>query len=325
MKVTAYSIKACEKEYLTRANNKMHDITLISNNLNVDTVYYAKGKDAILVFPGDDLSEQILLDLKSMGIKYIGTRSTSTDHINLKVARSLGIEVANIPPYSPESIAEHALTLMLALSRNILPAHEQMLNYDFSLDHLVGTTIRNKTIGVVGFGQTGRAMVEILSGFGSRILVADINEVAAESKASGAEQVALETLFKESDIITFHVPLTQETRHMVNEKSIAMMKDGVMLINVSRGAIFKSIDVYNALQREKISKLGMDVYEFENHIFHSDHKDHPVDDQLLSALIQHPNVLLTPHEAFLTKEALEIVAKQTILNLNHFLGEGGLS
>lgn len=325
MKVTAYSIKACEKEYLTRANNKKHDITLISNSLNVDTVFYARGKDAVLVFPGDDLSEQILLDLKSMGVKYIGTRSTSTDHINLKVARSLGIEVSNVPPYSPESIAEHALTLMLALSRNILPAHEQMLNYDFTLDHLVGTTIRNKTIGVVGFGQTGKAMVEILRGFGSRILVADIKDVADDCKALGAQQVKLELLYMESDIITFHVPLTEETRHMVNDKSIAKMKNGVMLINVSRGAVFKSIDVYNALQRDKISKLGMDVYEFENHVFYSDNKDHPVDDQLLSALIQHPNVLLTPHEAFLTKEALEIVATQTILNLNHFLGKGGIT
>lgn len=319
MKVTAYSIKACEKEFITRANNKKHDITLISNRLTVDTVCYAKGKDAVLVFPSDDLSEQILLDLKLMGVKYIVTRSTGTDHIDLKVAKSLGIEVASIPPYSPESIAEHALALMLALSRNILPAHRQMLDNNFTLDQLVGTTIRNKTVGVVGFGQTGQAVVGILGGFGCRILVADIREVAEECQSAGAEQVELGRLFKESDIITFHVPLTDQTRHMVNAKSLDQMKKGVMLINVSRGAVFKSIDVYNALQRDKISKLGMDVYEFENHVFFFDHTNALVDDELLNAFIQHPNVLLTPHEAFLTKEALEIVAEQTIQNLNQFL------
>ncbi|MES2873922.1 MAG: NAD(P)-dependent oxidoreductase [Bacteroidota bacterium] len=325
MKVTAYSIKACEKEFITRANNKKHDITMISNRLTVDTVSYAKGKEAILVFPGDDLSEQILLDLKLMGVKYIVTRSTSTDHIDLRTAKSLGILVANIPSYSPESVAEHALTLMLALSRNILPAHHQMMKYDFTLDRLIGTTIRNKTVGVVGFGQTGQAVVEILRGFGCRILVSDIKDYTVECEASGAEQVELGVLFKESDIITFHVPLTNDTRHMVNAQSITKMKDGVMLINVSRGAVFKSIDVYNALQSEKISKLGMDVYEFENHVFYFDHTSRPVDDQLLTSLIEHPNVLLTPHEAFLTKEALEVVAKHTIENLNQFLGEGGTS
>ena len=325
MKVTAYSIKACEKEFITRANNKAHDITLISNRLTVDTISYAKGKDAVLVFPGDDLSEQILLDLKLMGVKYIVTRSTSTDHINLQAAESLGLLVANIPSYSPESVAEHALALMLALSRNILIAHYQMLDYDFSLDRLVGTTIRHKIVGVVGLGQTGRAVVEILKGFGCRILVADIRDVADECKEIGVQKVELGVLFNESDIITFHVPLTKDTRHMVNAKSISKMKNGVMLINVSRGAVFKSIDVYNALQQDKISKLGMDVYEFESHVFYFNHKSRPVDDQLLNALIEHPNVLLTPHEAFLTKEALEIVAKRTIQNLNQFHGEGGKS
>ena len=325
MKVTAYSIKACEKEFITRANNKRHDITLISNRLTVDTVSYAKGKDAVLVFPSDDLSEQILLDLNLMGVKYIVTRSTGTDHIDLKVAARLGIQVANIPSYSPESIAEHALTLMLALCRNIFPAHQQMLNYNFALDQLVGTTIRNKTVGVVGFGQTGQAVVEILRGFKCRILVADTKDFSEECKAFGAQQVELEVLYKESEIITFHVPLTKDTSYMVNAKSIDQMKDGVMLINVSRGAVFNSIDVYNALQRDKISKLGMDVYEFENHVFFFDHTNKPVDDQLLEAFIQHPNVLLTPHQAFLTREALEVVAERTIHNLNQFLEKEGIS
>lgn len=318
MKVTAYSMKTCEKEFITKANHKKHDLTLISNRLTEATASYANGKDAILVFGCDDLSAGILLGLQKAGVKYIVTRSTGTDHIDLIEAARLGIKVASIPSYSPESIAEHTITLILALSRNIVPAHEQMMAYDFTLDRLVGTTLSNKTVGVVGFGRTGKALVRILKGFGCNILVADIENLATECIGHGAKQVSLEKLYSESQIITYHVPLTEETRHMVNSKSIEQMQDGVMLINVSRGAIFNSMDVYNALQRDKISKLGMDVYEFENHIFFFDHSNDHVDDQLLKSFIQHSDVLLTPHQAFLTREALEIIAERTIQHLDSF-------
>ncbi len=321
MKVTAYSVKTCEKEFLAKANYKKHDITLISNRLTDDTIEYARGKDAVLVFSSDDLSEEILEDLKKFGVKYIVTRSTGTDHINLAVAKQLGLKVANIPSYSPQSIAEHALTLMLALCRNIVPAHQQMLENNFTLDALVGTTIYNKTVGVVGFGQTGQALVRILSGFGCNILVSDVEDVEQGCIAAGATQVPLDVLYKEADLISFHIPLSAQSRHMVNEESIQKMKDGVILINVSRGAVFNSIDVYNALQREKISKLGMDVYEFENHIFFFDHSHDMVDDQLLKSFIQHSRCLLTPHQAFLTREALQIVSERTIKHLDNWASE----
>ena len=271
-----------------------------------------------MVFPGDDLSANILQSLRTAGVNYIVTRSTGTDHIDLKEAERLGLKVGNMAPYSPESIAEHAITLILALCRNILPAHEQMMSFDFSLDNLVGTTLSNKTVGVVGFGQTGRAMVRILKGFGCRVLVADIEDLGKDCTEYGAEQVALELLYQQSDIISFHVPLTDQTRHLVNSDTIDQMKDGVILINVSRGAVFNSIDVYNALQRDKISKLGMDVYEFENHIFFFDHTNELVDDQLLKSFIQHSRVLLTPHQAFLTREALQIIAERAIECLEQF-------
>lgn len=155
-----------------------------------------------------------------MGVKYIATRSTGTDHIDLAEAGLLGIKVANIPAYSPESIAEHALTLMLALCRNIIPAHQQMMEYDFTLDNLVGTTINNKTIGIVGFGQIGQALVRILLGFGARVLVTDVADVKLKSAAFGVEQVTYEELLRQSDIISFHVPLTEQTRYMVNAETI---------------------------------------------------------------------------------------------------------
>lgn len=316
MKAVVYSIKTNEKELLIKANKKKHDITVIFNRLTIDTVSYAEGKDAVLVFPNDDLSAPVIRKLKELGVKYIATRSTGTDHIDLIEAERLGIKVANIPSYSPESTAEHAIALILSLYRNILPAHEQMLQYNFALDNLIGTTIRNKTIGIVGFGQTGQALARILSGFGSRIIVAEIDEVAEKLATFGAEQVCFDDLLIQSDIISFHVPLTEQTRHMVNNESIEKMKDGVMLINVSRGAIFNSIDVFNALNNYKISKIGMDVYEFEQDVFFFNHSRKPLEDQLLKAFIQHSRVLITPHQAFFTREALQVIAEKTILNLD---------
>lgn len=321
MKAVAYSIKAFEKELLARFNNKKHDITLISNRLTMDTVSYAEGKDAVIVFSADDLSVEVLRKLKELGVRYISTRSTGTDHIDLEEAKKLGIKVANIPAYSPESIAEHALTLMLSLARNIIPAHRQSMQYDFTLDDLVGITLRNKTIGIVGFGQTGQSLAKILMGFGARVLVSDVENVKVRAAKTGAHQVNFESILDESDIISFHVPLNDSTRHLVNNETISKMKNGVMLINVSRGAVFNSQDVYNQLQCGKISKIGMDVYEFEHNVFFFDHSRKPVTDKLLKAFIQNSRVLLTPHQAFLTKEAVSIIAEKTIKNLDLWTSE----
>ncbi len=318
MKAVAYSIKACEKEPLIRANSKKHDITLISNRLTLDTVTYAQGKEAVLVFSSDDLSAPVIRKLKELGVKHICTRSTGTDHIDLKEAKRLKINVGNIPSYSPESIAEHALALMLALVRNIIPSHTQIMEYDFTLDELVGCTIHGKTIGIVGFGQTGKTLAKILQGFGAKVLVSDLLDVSREAAGYNAKQVDNSQLFQESDIISFHVPLNDETRHLVNTASIANMKRGVILINVSRGAVFNSRDVYDALQNGQISKIGMDVYEFEHNVFFFDHTRSRIDDKLLKAFIQNSRVLLTPHQAFLTKEALQIIATRTIQHLDEW-------
>lgn len=318
MKAVAYSIKTCEKEPLILANRKKHDITLISNRLTLDTISYAEGKEAILVFTSDDVSAPVIRKLKELGVKYICTRSSGTDHIDLEEAARLDIRIANIPAYSPESIAEHALTLMLALVRNIIPSHTQIMQYDFTLDDLVGTTISGKTIGIVGFGETGQALTRILSGFGANILVSDISNVKSKAAQIGAKQVDYKELLNESDLISFHVPLDQNTRHMVNVKSIAEMRKSVILINVSRGAVFNSRDVYDALQNERIAKIGMDVYEFEHNVFFYDHSRYPLDDKLLKAFIQNSRVLLTPHQAFLTKEALLAIASKTIENLDNW-------
>jgi len=316
MKAVAYSIKSCEKEPLIRSNNKKHDITLISNRLTLDTVSYANGKEAVLVFSSDDLSAPVLKSLKELGVKYICTRSSGVDHIDLEEAKRLGIQVANTSSYSPASIAEHALALLLALVRNIIPSHTQTLMYDFRLDDLVGTTISDKTIGIVGFGETGQALTKMLSGFGARVLVNDVYDLSEKARSLGAKQVDFKTILEESDIISFHIPLNDSTYHLVNSPTIAEMKEGVILINVSRGAIFNSRDVYNALQNGFITKIGMDVYEFEHNVFFFDHSRSHIDDKLLKAFIQNSRVLLTPHQAFLTREALQVISKKTIDQLD---------
>ncbi|WP_026898167.1 2-hydroxyacid dehydrogenase [Daejeonella oryzae] len=318
MKAVAYSIKTCEKEILIKANKKKHDITLISNRLTIDTASYSAGKDAVIVFSSDDLSAPVIQKLKELGVKYISIRSTGTDNIDLAEASRLGIKVANIPAYSPQSIAEHAITLILSLSRNIIPAHQQMLEYDFSLDNLVGTTIGNKTIGIIGCGESGRSLARILRGFGSRVIVFEPQDVKQQCDELGAEQVSYNELLSQSDIISLHLPLNDQTRHMINSESISKMKDGVMLINVSRGALFNSEDVLTALQNDKISKIGMDVYEFEHEYFFFDHSHKPISDLMLKAFIQNSRVLITPHQAFLTKEALQVIAEKTIENLDNW-------
>jgi D-lactate dehydrogenase len=318
MKVIAYSIKSCEKEPLVTFNKKKHDITLISNRLTLNTVSYAEGKEAVLVFSSDDVSAPVIRELHKRGVKYICTRSTGTDHIDLAEAAKLGIRTANIPSYSPESIAEHALALMLALARNLIPGHRQIMTYDFTLDNLLGFTLKGKTIGIVGFGKTGKSLTRILTGFGANVIISDIEDIKKEAAELGATQVSYEDILHLSDIISFHVPLTEQTHHIVNSESIAKMKPGVILINVSRGAIFNSKDVYDALQNNRIHKIGMDVYEFEHEVFFFDHSRIPVNDKLLKSFIQHSRVILTPHQAFLTKEALEVIAENTIQHLDNW-------
>lgn len=314
MKAVAYSIKGYEKEHLIKANQKKHEITLISNTLSFETAAYADGKDAVLVFPGDTLSAPLLQDLKRRGVKYIATRSKGIDHIDLEEAHKLGLKIANVQSYSPESTAEHAIALMLSLCRNFHQSQKQVGEYNFSLNNLVGTTLKDKTVGIVGFGETGTTVARVLSAFGAEIIFTDIKKI--DDHEINARQVDIDELYALSDIISYHTPLDSTTYHLVDTDAITKMKDGVMLINVSRGAVFNTQDVYDSLLTGKISKLGMDVYEFEHNVFFFNLKNKPLNDELLKALLDHPRVLVTPHQAFLTQEALRTIANQTIVNMD---------
>ncbi|MBS1533305.1 MAG: 2-hydroxyacid dehydrogenase [Bacteroidetes bacterium] len=313
MKVVAYSIKPFEKESLIRANQKKHDITLISNALSKETAVFAEGKDAVVIFSNDDASAEVIDKLAGFGVKYIATRTTGTDHIDKEAADRHGIKLANVPSYSPHAIAEHAVALTLALNRRLIKACDHGRNFDFRNDDLIGFNLYGKTVGIVGMGHIGLTTATIFKGFGCKVLGYDANLGIGHDHVP---LVSLEELLSQSDIISLHVPLTEQTRGMINKSAIKQMKDGVMIINTARGALINTTDMLNALDSGKVGYLGLDVYEFEKGLFFQNHQNEKNKDELLKRLIDNPNVLITPHQAYLTNEALEELSAQTIKNLD---------
>ncbi len=313
MKVVAYSIKPFEKEFLAKANQKKHDITLISNPLNIETATYAEGKDAIIVFTNDDVSATVIDKLAELGIKYIVTRSVGTDHIDKQAAAKKSIKISNVPSYSPQAIAEHAVTLAMALNRKLIKADHNCHSFDFRNDELIGFNFSGKTVGIIGLGATGLATANIFKGLGCNVIGYD---KFPPDDVDHVLPVSLGDLLAQSDIISIHIPLTPQTEHLIQKATLNQMKDGVMLINTSRGAIIKTSDVVSALATGKVGYLGIDVYEFEKGLFFEDHKYDQHKDPLLSSLLEHDNVIITPHQAYLTREALQEIANQTIHNLD---------
>lgn len=314
MKATAYSIKEFEKPLLEKANQEGHDISYLSLPLNQDTVSYAKGCKAVIVFVNDDLSASIIRNLAQLGVKYIITRSAGTDHIDFNAVQQYGIKAVNVPSYSPEAVAEHAVAMAMALARKLIISSNNCRSFNFKIDDYIGFNFYGKTVGLIGFGRIGKAAARIFSGLGCNVFVYDLEPVDEPS----VMQVNLDILLKSADIISLHVPLTPETSYLINRDTIAKMKKGVMLINTSRGRVLHTEAVLEALKTGQIGYLGLDVYEYEKGLFFEDHQQDVNKDALLTQLLNFSNVLITPHQAFLTKEAVEEIAAQTIMKLNDF-------
>ncbi|HVW14420.1 MAG TPA: NAD(P)-dependent oxidoreductase [Mucilaginibacter sp.] len=313
MKVVAYSVKSFEKEYLVRANQKKHDITLISNPLSAETAMYAEGKDAVVIGSNDNASAQVIDKLGGLGVKYIATRSVHAGFIDKDAAEKKGIKLANVPSCSPHAIAEHAVALALALDRKLPGAATRETTFDFRNEELMGFNLYGKTVGIVGMGHIGLATAIIFKGFGCKVLGYDINLKVGHDHVP---LVPLDEVLAQSDIISLHAPLTKDTRGMINKSTLTKMKDGVMIINTASAALMKSTDVLNALDKGKVGYLGMDIYEFERNLFSENHKSDEQKDQLLKRFADHPNVLITPQQACLTREAQQEIANQTIHNLD---------
>lgn len=315
MKTIMYSVKGFEESYLLEANNHCHELTLTNKPLTIDTASMAAGHEAVAIFTNDDASAPVLKKLKGLGVNYITTRSVGTDHIDLELAKTLAITIGNVPSYSPYSVAEHAVTLMLGLNRKLILADKKSHAYQFELSSLIGFDMHQKTVGIIGFGTIGSVVADILHGFGCHVVVYDIVEDKAHAKKHHFTYVTLDELYAQADIISLNLPLTPQTKHLINKESIAKMKKGVMLINTSRGPVIDTHALMDGLHSGQIGSAGLDVYEFEKGIFFRNHYASEAKDELLLNLMNFDNVIVTGHQAFLTKEALTNIAEKTIQNL----------
>lgn len=316
MKLLVYSAKKFEIPFINKANNKRHKITYTTDALDSETVIQAVGFKAISIFSGDDASSIVLEKLWDLGVRYIAIRATGFNNIQIKPAYQLGFKVANAPNYSSHAIAEHAVGLLLALNRKLIIADRQVHQYNFLLDGLIGFNLKGKTVGIIGTGNIGSVMVKIMNGFGCKILANDLEPDTDLVELCDVEYTNLEDLCRRSDIITLHIPLSYENHQLINKKRLGWMKKGVVLINTARGQIVDHKALIQSLEENQIGGYAADVYEKEKSVFFKDHSDEEIKDDQLKKLLSFPNVLLTPHQAFVTKEALKNIAQITMQNLN---------
>jgi D-lactate dehydrogenase len=318
MKIGVFSTKPYDRSYLDAANEKMgHELVYFEARLDERTVPLAQGFPCVCVFVNDVVDAHVLLELKAGGTQLIALRSAGFNHVDLKAAHQLGISVVRVPAYSPHAVAEHTVALLMALNRKTHRAYNRVREGNFSLDGLLGFDLFGLTVGIVGTGQIGQAAARIFNGFGCNLLGYDLypNE---SFRDLGMEYTNLEDLFRRSDIITLHAPLTPETYHLINSDSLGLMKRGVTILNTSRGALIDAQAVLAGLKSGKISHLGLDVYEEEGDLFFEDLSDQIIQDDVFARLLTMPNVLITGHQGFFTDKALENIARTTLENVKEF-------
>lgn len=320
MKVAMFSSRSYDIQHFKPLISAPISINFFDTQLNLQTVALASGFDAICAFVNDDLSEPVLKQLHALGIKYIAMRCAGFNNIDLFCAKSLGFTIVRVPAYSPEAVAEHAIALLMTLNRRTHKAYQRTRDANFSLEGLVGFNLHGKTIGIIGTGKIGVATMAIFKGFGCHILASDPYP-SEHAIALGAEYVDLKTLFSNSDVISLHCPLTSDNKHLLNKDTFVLMKDGVTIINTSRGGLLNAHDAIEALKSGRIGGLGLDVYEEEEHLFFNDHSSEIITDDIFRRLSACHNVIFTGHQAFLTKEALTSIAQTTLNNLSDLASE----
>ena len=291
------------------------EIKYYEPNLNRDTVSLAAGFDAVCVFVNDTVDAEVVEKLYQLGVKAIVLRCAGFNNVDIKACERK-LRVFRVPAYSPHAVAEHAMALLLTINRRTHKAYIRTREFNFSLQGFAGFDLYGKTVGIIGTGKIGRVFADICKGFGMNILAYDKYPAAG----SGLNYVDLPELFAKSDIISLHCPLTEDTHHLINADSIAMMKTGVTIINTSRGALVNTEDLINGIKEKKVGAACLDVYEEEGDLFYEDFSGHIVQDDKLVRLIAMPNVIVTSHQAFLTNEALDNIAATTVNNLTRFFG-----
>ncbi len=316
MKVAVFSTKSYDRQFLEAANQPHgHTLKFFESRLSEQTTPLAAGYPAVCVFVNDQLDAPTIARLAAQGLKVIALRCAGFNNVDLATATAHGIAVVRVPAYSPYAVAEHTIALLLAVNRKIHRAYARVREGNFALEGLLGFDIHGLTVGIIGTGKIGAVVARILDGFGCRLLAYDVYENPACLQL-GVTYTGLPELFRNADIITLHCPLTPETHHLINENSLAQMKKGVTLINTSRGALIDTRAVVEGLKSEKIGYLALDVYEEEADLFFEDLSNQVIQDDIFARLLTFPNVIITGHQAFFTRNALQNIAETTLANIS---------
>ncbi len=318
MKILFYDTKKYDKESFDKILPKYKNIEIeyTESDISVRTARYASGFDAICAFVSSDLSKEVIEILAKEGIKLILMRCAGFNNIDLKAAEKNGITILRVPGYSPEAVAEHAMALALASNRHIHKGYIKVRENNFSLVGLTGLNLHHKTAGIIGTGKIGAAMCKICNGFGMRVIAYDIYQ---NPDLDFVEYVDLDTLLEESDLISLHCPLTDDSYHIINSKTIKKMKNGVILVNTSRGALIDTEDLIKGIRTHKFHSVGLDVYEEETDNVFENREDDIMQTSITSRLLSFPNVIVTSHQAFLTVEALEAISYTTLENAQSYI------
>lgn len=318
MKVAIFGTQFYERDYFNKYNiGNKHELVFFEENLNSETTHLAKSFTAVCVFVTDKVDKNCIEKLAKIGVKLIDLRSAGYNNVDIESAKANNIKVLRVPAYSPQAVAEHAVAMILTLNRKTHKAYNQVRENNFSLQNLMGFNLFGKTIGVVGTGKIGRSFCNIILGFGCKIIAYDIKENES-LKQKGIQYKTFDELLTQSDIISIHCPLTPKTNHLFDKKAFNKIKKGAMIINTSRGGIINTKDAIEALKNKQIGYLGIDVYENEGNLFFKDQSQTVIQDDTFERLLTFNNVLITPHQAFYTQEAVTEIAKITIKNFSDF-------
>lgn len=312
MKIAFFGTKEYDRKYFE--NNKEHEIEFFKPRLSSQTAIMANGYDGVCVFVNDDLSDETLKILKENEIKYILLRCAGYNNVDIEKAKEYGIVVVRVPSYSPEAVAEHAMTLAMAANRRIHKAYNKVRDNDYSLVGLSGKNLYQKTAGIVGTGKIGISMIRLCKGFGMNVIAYDPYPNKQLEKEIGFSYVSFEELLKKSDLISLHCPLTEATQHLIYKDTINQMKRGVILVNTSRGGLINTEDLINGIKFNKFHAVALDVYEEESDLVFEDHSNSILSHTTTARLLSFPNVILTSHQGFFTEEALESIANTTLDN-----------
>ena len=325
MEILFYDTKSYDEHFFNKANKAFgHHFRFLHTRLNENTAALSQGFRVICVFVNDTVNAAVLDTLAQHGVRLVALRCAGFNNVDLVHAKRVGIRIVRVPAYSPEAVAEHAVGLMLALNRKYHKAHLRVREGNFSLEGLLGFNMHGKTAGIIGTGRIGTALARILTGFGMHLLAFDPS-INPQCKDLGVCYVDLPRLYQEADIISLHCPLNAETFHLIDEQALQQMKQDVMLINTSRGAVLDTKAVILKLKQHKIGALGLDVYEQEEDLFFEDHYGEIIQDDLFERLLTFPNVLITGHQGFFTTEALTNIACTTLSNIREFEGNAELT